>query len=137
MLLVSDYPGLLPSIGRRLCAASMARKLLVTMAKMDLHLHTTSIADRSETRQSPLRTSPSSNVRFVPPRGLGRHQPQIAPPAPDAGRGVAKRRRDRRVELRRLPPGHTHRKDAPLLSNPNGTGYSSSYVRQENTDGCM
>jgi hypothetical protein len=74
---------------------------------------------------------------FVPPRGLGRSQPQIAPPAPDAGRGVAKRRRGRRVELRRLPQSHAHRKDAPLHSNPNGAEHLFSHIRQESTNRCM
>ena len=50
-------------------------------------------------------------------RGLGRSQPQIAPPASDAGRGMAKRRRDRRAEVRRLPPRPAHSTNAALHSN--------------------
>ena len=44
--------------------------------------------------------------------GLGRGEPQLAPPAPDAGRGVAKRRRDRRAEVRRLLPSRAHSTNA-------------------------
>ena len=44
--------------------------------------------------------------------GLGRSEPQIAPPASVAGRGVAKRRRDRRAEVRRLPPSRAHSTNA-------------------------
>ena len=43
---------------------------------------------------------------------LGRREPQIAPPAFDAGRGVAKRRRDRRAEVRRLLPSRAHSTNA-------------------------
>ena len=68
--------------------------------------------------------------------GLGRSQPQIAPPASLAGRGVAKRRRDRRAEVRRLPPSRAHSTNAAphrkkrsenpteARTNPNATDYT-------------
>ena len=87
------------------------------------------------------RTIRSANVRshrfcLKHKPGLGRREPQIAPPAPDAGRGVAKRRRDRRAEVRRLPPSHAHSTNAAphrkkrsenpteARTNPNAADYT-------------
>ena len=68
--------------------------------------------------------------------GAGAASTPDIPPAPDAGRGVAKRRRDRRAEVRRLPPSRAHSNKAALSqqkkrsenstasqANPNATGY--------------
>lgn len=67
------------------------------------------VRDRNLCYERAQRTIRSANVRshqLYPKHkpGLGRREPQLAPPAPDAGRGVAKRRRDRRAEVRRRPP---------------------------------
>jgi hypothetical protein len=60
-------------------------------------------------------------IRGLTKAGLGRREPQIAPPAPDAGRGVAKRRRERRAEVRRLQPSPTDPTNRPLQSNSEDT----------------
>ena len=74
--------------------------------------------------------------RAAETRGLGQHEPQKAPPASDAGRRVAKRRRGRREEVRRLPPSRAHSTNAAPQSkkhseyptetraNLNATGYT-------------
>ena len=77
--------------------------------------------DRSLGYERAQRTLKSPNVRSTRfclehKPGLGRSKPQIAPPAPDAGRGVAKRRRDRRAEVRRLQPSQAHPEKSPFTA---------------------
>lgn len=99
------------------------------------------VAPPSDDDHAALRTFLPPNVRshcdgIEPKPGLGRRQPQLAPPAPDAGRGVAERRRDRRAEVRRLPPSRAHSTNAAPHrkersgnptepgTNPNATDYT-------------
>lgn len=48
--------------------------------------------------------------------GAGAEAPQLGAPAFEAGRAVAKRRRERRAKLRRHPPGQTSSPQRPFTA---------------------
>ena len=100
--------------------------------------------EKAERSQSPIRARTAHNqvgkcalapLLLGTEARAGAAEPQIAPPAPDAGRGVAKRRRDRRAEVRRLPSSQAHPVKTPLHSNQqcsetNGVSYITRIPRQ-------